>query len=63
MVVPLSKDTQIPPRQDLSGFWDQVTRTVNGLSDDIEVEFFTNEHIRAIAPIILGPAVYLPLQD
>jgi hypothetical protein len=36
---------------------------VNGLGTDIEVEFFTNNHIRAIAPFILGPTAYLSIAE
>jgi hypothetical protein len=58
MVRPLSTDGKTPARRDLSGYWNKVKRAIRGLGSNIKPEYFTNDHIHLVGPIILGDAAY-----
>jgi hypothetical protein len=55
-VRPLSREGRKPPRQDLTMFWLRVERAIVGLG--LKLADLSNEHIRVLAPLILGDHVY-----
>ena len=55
---PLSTNYKMPCKQDLSGFWNRVERALKGLGKSIITSHFDENHIRVVAPVILGDAVW-----
>lgn len=55
---PLSRDNRHPPKQDLRPFWDRVDRALLGLGPEIRAEHFHSQHIRQVAPVVLGEPVW-----
>ena len=54
---PLSTDA-LPPRQDLADFWEAAEGGITSLGPDVALEFLDAQHLRVIAPVILGDAVW-----
>ena len=58
LILPLSSGDQKPPRQDLSDYWKQTERALEGLSDQFELAELEKTHLKNIGTIVFGQPVW-----